>query len=389
MPLRDIPLSSVTAADIANLVSTGTRESRDLDFKRDYSLAKDSEKKEFVADVSAFANSIGGDLVYGVEEHDGIAVRVHGIVAAARDAELLRIESILANGISPRLAGVQARFVELNQERCALIVRVPESGAAPHMVVQEHRFYGRSASQKFPMDVRQLRDSFSAADSLLSRARRFREERLRWVETEEVGPRLDTPHLVVLHLLPVQAMREPNRFDVAALRKIDGKVRPLVVGGGWSSFVNFDGFRIAELGAPGKQLRYVQVFRNGAVEAVDTDLISGPQKAIYADYEIPIRNGVISYLAALGSLDMAGECLIGLSLLRVKGFSPQTGRMPRLRTPIDRDNLIVPEISVDIRDGEAVIEQALRACFDMVWNAGGVSGSPNYDEKGRFNPKPT
>ena len=40
-------------------------------------LTKD--KREFLADVTAFANAAGGDLVFGVSTRDGVAAQVEGI----------------------------------------------------------------------------------------------------------------------------------------------------------------------------------------------------------------------------------------------------------------------------------------------------------------------
>ena len=37
-----------------------------------YPWGSDQEKEEFLADVSSFANTMGGDLIYGIEEENGI-----------------------------------------------------------------------------------------------------------------------------------------------------------------------------------------------------------------------------------------------------------------------------------------------------------------------------
>jgi len=39
-----------------------------LDYKRDVPGESDQDKKEFLADISSFANATGGDLIYGVDE---------------------------------------------------------------------------------------------------------------------------------------------------------------------------------------------------------------------------------------------------------------------------------------------------------------------------------
>ena len=53
---------------IDDLILNGVSESINLDYKQDLILAKDDDKKEFLADVSSFANAAGGDLIYGISE---------------------------------------------------------------------------------------------------------------------------------------------------------------------------------------------------------------------------------------------------------------------------------------------------------------------------------
>jgi predicted HTH transcriptional regulator len=63
------PIERVTFADVANHVTTKVRESATLDYKLDVFPPGDKgERNEFLADVVAFANAAGGDIIYGVEE---------------------------------------------------------------------------------------------------------------------------------------------------------------------------------------------------------------------------------------------------------------------------------------------------------------------------------
>ena len=58
-----------TKTDLQRLVDEGLEESLILDYKASPSLARDSGKpEELCKDVSALANSAGGQLVYGIEE---------------------------------------------------------------------------------------------------------------------------------------------------------------------------------------------------------------------------------------------------------------------------------------------------------------------------------
>ena len=63
---------AITKADIEALVANAVAEGRALEYKQQLPGNGDEDKKEFLADVSSFANAGGGDIVFGVvEKRDG------------------------------------------------------------------------------------------------------------------------------------------------------------------------------------------------------------------------------------------------------------------------------------------------------------------------------
>jgi len=64
----------------------------------------------------------------------------------------------------------------------------------------------------------------------------------------------------------------------------------------------------------------------------------------------------------------------------LKGFShPYPFYTP---SPIDRDHLQPPDILVETYEDD--LDKLLKPCFDSLWNAIGISSSPNYDEEGNW-----
>jgi predicted HTH transcriptional regulator len=63
----------------------------------------DSERKEFLADASSFANADGGHLIYGMKEQSGVAIELCGLDVDG-DAVISALESRIRDGISPREA---------------------------------------------------------------------------------------------------------------------------------------------------------------------------------------------------------------------------------------------------------------------------------------------
>lgn len=389
MSLLPFSLESLTAEHLRALVENRVGESRVLDFKQAYSLAEDDQKRDFARDVVAFANSLGGDLVYGVKESDGVALEIIGVESFAEDQERLRIESLIASAVSPRLRGVGFKTIVLEDATKVFIVRIPRSLSAPHMVMykNDHKFYGRHSSGKFAMDVNQVRDSFVESETISNKARSFRSNRLAWISEKEVGVRFLFPHVVVLHILPLSSLRGEAIFDGRSASKLDASaLRPLSEAGGYSNQLNLDGYRTYSTITGGKVLGYVQLFRNGCLEAVDGAMLpSDNTKMINPYYERTVRDGIHRYLGALRTLGLDGPTLVALSLQDVQGYAiwrhPHSGHAPQT---IEAPDLILPEFVVEGGATEDEIDASLRGVFDLVWNACGAAGSGNFDNTGKW-----
>lgn len=65
-------IDRITEEDLQALIDNAVSERKTIEYKRSLSINRDSERKEFLADVSSFANASGGDLIYGITEAGGI-----------------------------------------------------------------------------------------------------------------------------------------------------------------------------------------------------------------------------------------------------------------------------------------------------------------------------
>jgi len=95
-------LHEVELQDVQELVGN-IAESLHIDFKQAPVGRSDADRKEFVADVTAFANASGGDIVFGVVEGpDAVASQITGISVSDLDVEERRLSEIIRNGTEPR-----------------------------------------------------------------------------------------------------------------------------------------------------------------------------------------------------------------------------------------------------------------------------------------------
>ena len=124
------PFDQIEKADIEAFVADSVPEGRTLDFKELLPSNGDKDKKELPADVFSFANASGGDMIFGMTEADGAADDAPGLAGINNDAEILRLDSSIRNGIEPRIPGVRIRVIEGFAKGPVLLVRIPRSWAS-------------------------------------------------------------------------------------------------------------------------------------------------------------------------------------------------------------------------------------------------------------------
>ncbi len=387
---------AITADDLRGLVTGSVREGRMLDYKRELPGPSDADKKEFLADVSSFANAAGGYLIYGVEEDDGVATAVRGLGPFAEDRERLRLESLIRDAMEPRVPGVQLKSIAGFERGPALIVHIPKSWCGPHMVTLQgsSRFYSRSSAGKFQMDVAELRAAFAAISELPTRIRRWRDERLSAIIAGDGPIRLTGSSCLVVHLIPLDSFANEWRFHANDIEPRQIDVTPLgaIRAGGISYRLNVDGAMAfcMRQGDRSHAVSYTQLFRSGRIEAVTADLLEesrGMRLIASVAYEKDIIDSTKSYLRSLSGLGVQPPIVFLLSVIGAKGA--HMALAPRFRhsiqqDPVDRDMLLLPDVVIDRIPCD--VPRVLRPAFDAVWNACGISQSLNFDEDGNWAP---
>jgi hypothetical protein len=386
------PLGHVEKVDIDSLVTNEVREGRTLEYKEALPTNSDDDKREFLADVSSFANASGGDLLYGVTEKrdtggktTGIAESASGLAGVNADQEVRRLDSMIRDGIQPRIAGVHIRAVEGFSSGPVLLVRIQKSYAAPHMVTFKNlsRFFSRNSGGKYQLDVGEIRSAFALSETLPERIRRFRDERLARILAGETPVPVQDGAKVVLHLLPLSSLDPTSQLDVEQVAAQAMKLAPLY-SSGWDKRFNFDGYLTHNTDSASKVCHsYVQFFRSGAIEAVDSRILingDGGKSFPARPVEDELMTALKEYLPAYKALGVEPPVVVMVSLLGVRGYYISAGQFRDARGDFDRDVLLLPDLLIE--DLSVSVELLLKPAFDAMWQASGWRRCFNYDEKG-------
>ena len=181
-------LRDLTFLDIQELINTQQPEGLHLEYKRELNLKADSGKKKFLQAVSAFANSQGGDLVIGIEEHKTTGkgggketkLELHplsGDVGRIDDLNKVIINTI-RDSITPNVICEIEAIPTDAEHMFVLIIRIPPSLNAPHMI-NVNSFFRRNSSGKEPMGYYDVQQAFQMRDGRADRIAEFLDERRR------------------------------------------------------------------------------------------------------------------------------------------------------------------------------------------------------------------
>src|SRR5713226_7686575 len=172
-------LEALEESDLQALVDNQVSERKTIEYKAALPGNADGDKKEFLADVSSFANAAGGDLLFGIEEQAGTPTTLTGIQLADVDAQRLRLENMLRDGIDPKLPRVDLQPVALASKpgHYILILSVQKSWLVHRVIFKDHgHFYSRHSAGKYRLDVAELRTAFELSGTMAERIRDFRAE---------------------------------------------------------------------------------------------------------------------------------------------------------------------------------------------------------------------
>ena len=162
-------LTNYTEAELIQMITSQIEENLHLDYKGAGSLAAtEGKKKEISKDISAFANSDGGFVIYGILEY-GDAARRHlperldPIDRIAISKEWL--EQVINSNIQPKINGLTIHPIPLNSaaNHVSYVVNIPKSNTAHQ--ASDKKYYKRFNFESVAMEDYEIKDILNRLSS--------------------------------------------------------------------------------------------------------------------------------------------------------------------------------------------------------------------------------
>jgi hypothetical protein len=357
-----------------------------LDFKRDLPKEDHEGRKEFFSDISAFANTSGGDLVYGMLEKDGVATElVPQSLPTSVDGYVLKLQSSIRDRIEPMVQGVGIHPVALAEGGHALVIRIPRGFTGMHRFKGDGNFYVRKTRSNAPLDVPGIISKVSDYLGREDRVKAFFARRYADILANEHSIPLPPGPKLVVHLVPVRDFLDGQEIDIERATK-SGTIPLLSTAESYSSRNTYDGRAFFEADE-GTATQFTLVMRSGVVEACydlfPSYLPADSKRVSLANIEDNVLRFLRTFITAnFADATTSWPLLVRVALLGTNGLPFESGirnsRHTSHRVPVRQPSpaLVLPEVLLE-GPGED-LEDLMHDAFVRMWHAWGYSTSLSY-----------
>jgi hypothetical protein len=385
--------------DVEFLKNNKISEDIDLDYKSKLPVLSNEESRlDFLRDICSFANTHGGQVIFGVQEERGKAIpqSIDGITLLKPDYEIRQFEDIVRNGLEQVVSGIYFKLIPMSGDQYIVVLKIPKSLYGPHRVKgsldKDHRFYGRNSLQKYELSFLEIRDQFMLSGSIQDKIRKFREDRINVMQSGDFPTELESGPKIALHIVPLSAYATNAEIDLIKIKALYqtphffNNFSPLGRAASGRHEITLDGFLTY---FSDSKTGYVHFYREGIIEAVSVLPVSGQDEQLVhsGSYEMWLLKQ--KYLNILKEVNISPPFCIFLSLLDVNGYSLATssnagfyGAYQPSHRAYNKVNILLKEVILE--SFEESLEKLFKPLFDRFCNAWGFSSCPHYNEDGAY-----
>ena len=366
------------------LVNEKASENNKVEFKK-FTFAEGKvtteQKEKLEKEIAAFANADGGVIYIGIDESkEKVASQVVGVGCGIDklDEIQLAIQSRLLAKVHPRIYGISMQGYALSDNDMVMTIAVPKSISRPHAVNDGNKdnFYIRHSNGITNMSLDDLRREILSGASYQNEIKKYRQDRIGMIMSNEYIRQLKDGANIVLHIIPLWSLDFGNLVDLSALDSWTGRdpFRPMS-GNGCDLVYCADG-KFA-YNCP-YNANYVQssvlLTRTGIVEAVDVRMMNYKSEIkeayLWSDTEKTVYKKISDYASLLERLDVPKPWYISICLTNAKGYWTECFG----DESAELHSNYIQGVDVIWNDGQS-LNEVIQPCFDSLANAFGFANS--------------
>lgn len=381
---------------LESLIKNGIEENIHLDYKEQL-----GSNAEIAKDLSSFANSDGGIIIYGIREVNNKPTE---IILINQPNLREKLDQIARNGIDPSL-DVRILPIHVNiegNEGQVFLIYIPRKYPILHQAVKRAKYYKRTEFTSSPMLNFEIETAFKLVYNYEERINSLYQNRLHELNSGEYHVNIPSQTRMLIHMISIDALETNRSFNLGIVfSEFDNYLKPPGCTFGKNIERNLDGLLVSCGPEPfsDNYVGYVQLYRIGMIEAIDSSLMKPTEQLHGRHYNKPVKilgmwyleKNVIDsckmYLKTLEKIGAGLPIFLYISFTHLRGY--KISLVPYKDSFINRDSditkrdeILLPRIKID--SFKIDFEEKLKTSFDVFWNAFNQLGSRNYDEKGRF-----
>lgn len=393
---EDIPIDELTSEHVRALVTCSRSEGRRIDFKEAFKRSDNGRSRdshEVAKDVAAFANSSGGDIIYGVIETDGVATGTCLAVPTQDAEELLSfVQAAVRDGVSPYI-DIRCKYIPMEDNAGVFVIRVPKSFQAPHAVRKRGEkdalwFFKRGEDCALPMEESDVRHAYTTGFDVNRQIEVFRRTRIAQANDTIAGPLFGKSVRVHAFFIPLAAFSIGDHL--AYPRLLVGANRLRLEGSHSGPMACPEG-AFLHGGAQDGIWHAWYIHRNGIVEWIDAgtnymhNAPSGEklEKIVLPLYERRLCGRLQDAANCISALDLGGPLAFCLSLTNAKGaqfIAPNNRFLYSSLCPVDD----MHAQTLILRAATDLSPDKIKPSLDHVMNGFSLQKSVNFDINDRY-----
>lgn len=362
------------------------KESETIDYKLNFAFLEADDKKiiqhkkdEFRHDICSFANANGGYMFFGINEDNGVATSIPGLslVNSNTDAFECKLKDIIST-IQPVVPFYLLRFFSLNNGNYVVVLRINRGNYKPYVNKENDyfKYYIRRGNGKVCMNYEEVKVMFNKSMELAYQIDDFRKKRIRMCTNKEgVASSMNSDAFALIHFIPDSAFTYINQINpvMAWMNREINFLQIFSQNAHGQGIPNIDGLVFNYSIYDKSDKRYLQIFKNGAIEKFITiekftpgensrlgiGSLCNEIRSLYAE--------AIRYYKTLG---YNSSLYVGLTIMNCKGCCSELDFERDYIGIIDRDEIICAPFEISDIYNEEQVENMIKSilhdlCFSL------------------------